>query len=112
MANWTQESKISCPTSMVGTAAGTPHPIAAAATPAQLVTASTACRFVWIGAPCVAATGVAVNTTPAFIGDVTNQCIPLLPNNFEGVIIHIDDASKIYVKVGVNGEGVHYRIFV
>jgi hypothetical protein len=26
--------------------------------------------------------------------------------------LSIDDASKVFVKVGVNGEGVAYRVFV
>ena len=36
---------------------------------------------------------------------------PQLPSNFEGVVVRIDDASKVFVKVGVANQGVVYRIF-
>ena len=85
--------------------------VTAAATPEALVGESTPCKFVWIGAPCDA-NGASLNTKPAFVGDSSTQNIPLLVANFEGVIIAIDDAQKVYVKVGVNGEAVAYRIFV
>lgn len=84
--------------------------VAAAGTPEALVTASTPCQCVWVGPPCDA-DGLATNTKPAFIGDQHNQNMPLLPNSIAGVVIAIDDASKLFVKVGVNGEGVAYRIF-
>jgi hypothetical protein len=35
----------------------------------------------------------------------------LVPSNCEGYFLPVDDASKVYVKVGVNGEKVNYRIF-
>ena len=85
--------------------------IAAAATPEKLVTASTPCRFVWVGARCDA-NGAAQNTKPCFVGDADGQSIPVMAANFEGFFLPIDDASKIYVKAGVNGDGVVYRIFV
>jgi len=37
--------------------------------------------------------------------------MPLTPSNFEGYFLPIDDASKVYVKVGADGEKVNYRIF-
>ena len=92
------------------TLAGGTKTVAAAATPEALVGASTPCKFVWIGAPCDG-DGASTNTKPAFIGDSASQNIPLLVANFEGVLIAVDDAQKIYVKVGVNGEAVAYRIF-
>jgi hypothetical protein len=84
--------------------------VAAAATPEALVASSTPCRFVWIGAPCDS-DGVASNTKPVFIGDSSGQNIPIATHNFEGVMIQIDDAQKVYAKVGVDGESVEYRIF-
>jgi len=84
--------------------------VTATGTPEKLVAASTPCNFVWIGSR-VDANGVATNTKPVFIGDVDGQNIPIMIANFEGVLIPINDASKVYVKVGVNGEGIVYRIF-
>ena len=94
------------PTSMVGgTKTVTP------AAPAQaLVATSTPCRCVWIG-PLCNTDGVGTNTKPVFLGNSVNQNMPLLPSSISGVVISIDDASKVFVKVGVNGEGVAYRIF-
>jgi len=94
------------PTSLAG---GT-KTVAATGTPEKVVAVATPCKFVWLGAR-VDANGTAVNTKPAFVGDNAGQNIPLLADNFEGMVIQIDDASKLYVKVGVNGEGVAYRIF-
>ena len=97
---------VSPPTSLAG---GT-KTVAATGTPEKLVAVATPCKFVWLGAR-VDANGTAINTKPLFVGDSGNQNIPLLADNFEGLVIQIDDASKLYVKVGVNGEGVAYRIF-
>ena len=85
--------------------------VAATETPEALVDSATPCRSVWIGPPC-AANGDAENTKPVFIGDENNQNIPILPTNFEGIEIEIDDAAKVFVKVGVNGEKVVYRTFL
>ena len=84
--------------------------VAAAATPEPLVATSTPCRCVWVGPPCDA-DGVGTNTKPVFLGDSNNQNMPLPPNSISGVVLSIDDANKLYVKVGVDGEGVAYRIF-
>ena len=62
-------------------------------------------------APIDAATGLGTNTKPAFIGDSAGQTMRLVPSNCEGYFLPVDDASKVYVKVGVNGEKVNYRIF-
>lgn len=83
--------------------------VASAATPEPLVAVSTPCRAVWLGAR-VSATGVALNIKPVFIGGAASQHIPVMPNNPEGLVIAIDDASKLRVKVGTNGEGVNYAI--
>ncbi|MBN2585000.1 MAG: hypothetical protein JXL80_18205 [Planctomycetes bacterium] len=83
--------------------------VAAAATPESLVAVSTPCRAVWLGAR-VNSTGVALNTKPVFIGGAAGQHIPVMPNNPEGLVIAIDDASKLKVKVGTNGEGVNYAV--
>ncbi len=81
-----------------------------AGTPESLVTESTPCRFVWIGAR-VDADGNPLNTKPVFIGDSANQNIPVMPSNYEGIVIRINDASKFYIKAEVNGQGIAYRIF-
>jgi hypothetical protein len=94
------------PTSMIG---GT-KTVALAGTPQALVATSTPCRSVWIG-PLCNTDGVGTNTKPVFLGNSVNQNIPLLPSSISGVVLSIDDANKIFVKVGVNGEGVAYRIF-
>jgi len=89
---------------------------AAAATPEPLVATSTPCRFVWIG-PIIDANGIPQNTKPCFVGESAGQAlatkgaIPIMPSNFEGLIVWIDDANKLCVKSGVNGEGVAYRVF-
>jgi hypothetical protein len=57
------------------------------------------------------ADGVGTNTKPVFLGDSTSQNMPLLPSSVSGVVLSIDDASKVFVKVGVNGQGVAYRVF-
>ena len=100
------DSRAATPTSLVG---GT-KTVAADATPAALVAVSTPCRCVWIG-PLCNADGVGTNTKAVFLGDAASQNMPLLPNSVSGVVLSIDDASKVFVKVGVNGDGVAYRIF-
>jgi hypothetical protein len=92
------------------TFAGGTKTVAAPATPEKLVAASTPCRFVWVGAR-VDGSGNPQNTVPCFVGDSGSQNIPVMPSNYEGFVIRIDDASKVYVKVGVNGQGVAYRVF-
>lgn len=94
------------PSSLVG---GT-KTVTSAATAQALVATSTPCRCVWIG-PLCNTDGVGTNTKPVFLGNSVNQNMPLLPSSISGVVISIDDASKIFVKVGVNSEGVAYRIF-
>lgn len=93
-------------TSMVG---GT-KTVASANTPEAIVASPTPCRCVWIG-PLCNSDGVGTNTKPVFLGDSGNQNMPLLPSSVSGVVLSIDDASKVYVKVGADGEGVAYRIF-
>ena len=100
------DSRMTPPTSMTGGS----KTVTPAATAQALVATSTPCRCVWIG-PLCNTDGVGTNTKPVFLGNSVNQNMPLLPNAISGVVISIDDASKIYVKVGVNGEGVAYRIF-
>jgi len=84
--------------------------VASAGTPEPLVTTSTPCRFVWMGAR-VDGSGNPLNTYPCFIGDSAGQNIPVMPSNYEGIVIRIDDASKVYVKVDASNQGVAYRIF-
>jgi hypothetical protein len=94
------------PTSLVG---GT-KTVASATVAEPLVAVSTPCRCVWV-APLCNADGAGTNTKPVFLGDIANQNMPLAPGSISGVVLSIDDANKIFVKVGVNGEGVAYRIF-
>ena len=93
-----------------GSMAGGTKTVAAAATPEPLVSTPTPCRCVWIGPPCNA-DGIGTNTKPVFLGDSDNQNMPLLPSSTSGVVLSIDDAGKVFVKVGADGEGVVYRIF-
>jgi len=97
---------VASPTSLAG---GT-RIVPASATPQPLVATPTPCRFVWIGAR-VDDDGNPLNEYPCFIGDSSNQNIPVMPSNYEGVVIRIDDASKVYVRVVSAGNGVAYRIF-
>ncbi len=93
-----------------GSLTGGMKTIASAGTPEPLVATPTPCRCVWIGPPCDA-DGLGTNSKPVLLGDQQNQNMPLLPNSVSGVVLSIDDASKVYVKVGIDGEGVAYRIF-
>ncbi len=77
----------------------------------KIVTASTHCKHVWVG-PRLDANGNPLNSAPVFVGDIGSQNMPLMPTDRAGIVIPIDDASKVYVKVGPAGEGVVYRIFV
>lgn len=83
--------------------------VASQATPEPLVAEPAPCRGVWVGARCDA-DGAPLNEKPCFIGDAAGQNFPIMPANFEGATISIDDAARLYVKVGVAGEGVVYRI--
>jgi len=84
--------------------------VASAATAEPLVGTPTPCRCVWIGPPCDA-DGLGTNTKPVFLGDSDNQNMPLPPSSISGVVLSIDDAGKVFVRVGADGEGVVYRIF-
>jgi hypothetical protein len=92
------------------TIAGGTKTVPSTSTPQPLVATATPCRFVWVGAR-VDAYGNPLNTRPCFVGDLANQNVPVMPSNYEGVVIRIDDASKLYVKVGINNQGVVYRVF-
>lgn len=76
-----------------------------------LVDEPTPCKAVWIGAPVTIATGAAANTQGVLVGNGTTQNFPIMPSNFEGKTFPIDDASKLWVKAGVDGEGVNYIIY-
>lgn len=86
--------------------------VAAAATPEKLIANATPCRAVWIGTRMNTADGTALNTRPVMLGDLTSQTMALAKDDFKGFLIPIDDASKVYVKVFANGEGVAYRILI
>ena len=99
-------------TDMAGctTLAGGTKTVPSAGTPQPLVAVSTPCRFVWVGAR-VDAYGNPLNSYPCFVGDSAGQNIPVMPSNYEGLVIRISDASKLYVRVTANNQGVVYRIF-
>jgi len=84
--------------------------VASAATPEPLVGSATPCRRVWVGAPVAQASGAAENTRCVLIGGSGGQQMPLMPSNFEGFFLDIDDAQKLYAKVGADGEKVRYAI--
>ena len=94
------------PTSLVG---GT-KTVASAAVAEPLVAVPTPCRCVWV-APVCDADGAGTNTKPVFLGDAASQNMPLAPTSISGVVLSIDDANKVFVKAGADGEGVAYRIF-
>ena len=83
--------------------------VASTATPEPLVAVPTPCTAVWLGARCNGS-GVASNTKPVFLGDAASQSMPVLPANLAGVTVPIRDASLLYLAVGVNGEGLNFRI--
>lgn len=80
-----------------------------------LVSVPTPCRFVWVGVPLEPPqeegdTSWAKNSSPVLLGDQANQNLPLTPHTFRGVVIHISDASLVYVRSHTQGDGVEYRI--
>ncbi len=74
-----------------------------------LVDQPTPCRFVWIGTP-INDGMERTNTGVVFIGDANNQNMPLLPRNYRGVVIRIDDASILHIRTIEEGDGVVFRI--
>ena len=89
---------------------GSTRTVSPPSSPQPIVGTPTTCRFVWVGAR-VGPAGQPENQGPCFIGDSNNQNIPIMPTNYEGVVIRIDDASKVYVRVITANDGVVYRIF-
>lgn len=82
----------------------------------QLVGTSTPCNGVWIGAPTAAHTQGA-NTGTIMVGFTAGAAganleggRPLANDNYDGFLILIDDASKIYIE-GASGDGVEYQIY-
>ena len=94
------------PTSLAG---GT-KTVASGGVPEPLVDSSTPCQFVWVGAR-VDDYGVSQNAGACFVGDSSDQNIPVMMANYEGIVIYIDDAAKLYVRATNDGDGVVYRIF-
>ena len=92
------------------TLSGGTKTVASSATPQPLVATPTPCRFVWVAAR-MDNYGNPQNTYPCFIGDAASQNITVMPSNYEGLVIRVDDASKVYVRVASGGSGVVYRIF-
>jgi len=75
---------------------------------AQLVAVSTPCKGVWLGPPETA--GVATNAAPVYVGGSDAQLIPVMPDNFEGIYVEIDNANKLYLK-SATAESLRYAIF-
>jgi hypothetical protein len=76
-----------------------------------LVDNPTPCQFVWVGAR-INNDGSPQNSAVCFIGSSSGTNIPILPNDFHGIMIPIDDANKIYIYSPSGGDGVVYQIFV
>jgi hypothetical protein len=104
------EGDVNATTVLPTSLSGGEKTVATAGAAEPLVATSTPCQFVWIGAR-VGDDGVASNSGACFIGNATKQHIPITKANFEGVIIHIDDAAKLYVRAVNSGDGVVYHIF-
>jgi len=87
--------------------------VANAGTPEPLVSESTKCALVWVGARWNRSTGAAVNSGPVGIGlaGANKQVIPIMPSNFEGYFIPCLDASTLIVDVSTNDDGVEYAVF-
>jgi hypothetical protein len=81
------------------------------AIPEVLIAGSTPCKYIWLAAR-MDADGIALNTKPCFVGTVDSQTIPIVPSNLEGILLPIRDASLLYVKVGFDGEGISYVLFI
>lgn len=90
--------------------AGGTKTIASAGTVEPLVSSSTPCRFVWVGAR-VAEDGTPQNAGVCFLGDSAEQHIPIMTANYEGAVIRIDDASKLHLRTTNDGDGVVYHLF-
>jgi len=54
--------------------------------------------------------GTPVNTKPVFFGDVARQSDWIAPDGSRDRMVHIDDPAKLYVKLGLAGESLEYRI--
>ena len=57
-------------------------------------------------------TGNPINVRPVLVGDAASQNIPIVPMQMGGIVIRIDDASKVYLRAVNDGDGVAYRIFI
>lgn len=81
-----------------------------------LVAESTPCNGVWIGAPTAAHTQGA-NSGTVMVGFAAGAAganleggRPLATDNYDGFLLLIDDASKVYIE-GASGDGVEYQIY-
>lgn len=83
---------------------------AAAATVEQLTETSIKCRMVLVE-PRYTDPGVAQNTQVCRVGpSLTEQDVQILPSS-EGKWYPCEDASEVFLKVTVNGEGVRWTPF-
>jgi len=99
-------STVKSPTSLAG---GT-KTVAFGGVPEPLVESSAPCQFVWAGAR-VDDYGASQNMGPCFVGDAAVQNIPVMMANYEGIVIRIDNAAKLYVRATNDGDGVVSRFF-
>ena len=97
--------QLATPSSMV---AGTAT--LAAADTAQRLVAATPCKCVWLG-PFLTNDGAVSNVNTIFVGDASNQVICLIPTDAQGVLIVIDDVSKIYWRSHTDTDELNYIIF-
>lgn len=81
----------------------------------QLAATATPCTSVWLGAPTAQHTVGELNTSPILVGKESggNESggIPIEADNHKGVLILIDDASKLYLTGFTAGDVVEYQIF-
>ena len=86
--------------------------IVAADTAEQLTATGRACNKLWIGAP-VGAGGATVNSGTVFVGrggEDSEQLIPVVNDNFEGLEVTCENPADIYVK-GAEGDKVNYAVY-
>lgn len=81
-----------------------------------LVASATPCNGIWIGAPTAAHTQGA-NSGTVMVGFAAGAAganlaggRPLTNDNYDGFLLLVDDASKVYIE-GASGDGVEYQIY-
>ena len=99
----------------IGVGANTPTTFAGGAksvtdTAAALSTV-TKCKGVWVGAPLDTA-GDAANSQTVYVGDASNQKMPIVPTDGKGFFIPISSAATVFIVGKASGDSLNYHIFV